>query len=74
MPFLILSCIYHSVSKIHKSHKHKYLMMINIYINIFVSTFFPFLSMPYKLDYALKTQKWKASRNCLEIYEGPLYT
>jgi len=29
--------------------------------------------MPYKLDYALKTQKWKASHNFLAIYEGPFY-
>jgi len=29
--------------------------------------------MPYKLDYALKTQKWKASRNCLAIYERPFH-
>ena len=39
--------------------------------NISISTYFPFLSMPYKLGYALKTQKWKGSRNCLAIYEGP---
>ena len=52
--FLMLSCIHHYASK-HKSHKYKYLLIINICINIFVSTFFLFLSMPYKLDYALKT-------------------
>ena len=32
------------------------------------------LSMPCKLDYALKTQKWKASCNCIAIYEGPFHT
>ena len=31
--------------------------MINICINISISNFFPFLSIPYKLDYALKTPK-----------------
>ena len=30
--------------------------------------------MPYKLDYALKNQKWKAVCNCLSIYNGPFYT
>jgi len=25
----------------------------------------------YELDYALKTQKWKAMRNCLPIYDEP---
>jgi len=30
--------------------------------------------MPCKLDYALKLQKWKATRNCLAIYEGPYHT
>ena len=35
---------------------------------------FSILSMPYKLDYALKTQKWKAVHNCLEIYDKPFYT
>ena len=71
--FLMLSCIHHYASK-HKSHKHKYFLIINMRKNIFVSTFFPFLSMPYKLDYALKLQKWKATSNCLAIYEGPFHT
>jgi len=71
--FLTLSCIHHYVSK-QKSHKHKYLFIINICKNIFVSTFFPFLSMSYELDYALKTRKWKAVRNCLAIYDEPFHT
>ena len=50
IPFMHLS----SFSK-HKYHKHKNLSMTNIYINIYVSGFFLFLSMSYKLDYALKT-------------------
>ena len=33
-----------------------------------------FLSMSYKLDYALKTQKWRAVCNCLAIYGGPFHT
>ena len=55
-------------------------MIINICVNISVSTFFfffffvLFLSMSYKLDYALKTQKWKAVCNCLAIYGGPFHT
>ena len=39
--------------------------------NISISTFFPYLSMPYKPDYALTTQKCKAVRNHLAIYNGP---
>ena len=70
---LILSCIQHYASK-HKSHKHKYFLKMNICKNISVSTFFLFLSMPYKLDYALKLQKWKAARNCLAIYDEPFHT
>ena len=31
------------------------------------------LSMLYKLDYALKIQKWKAVHNCLAIYNGPFH-
>ena len=30
--------------------------------------------MPYQLDYALKTQKWKVVHNCLAIYDGPFHT
>ena len=43
-------------------------------VNIFISTFFLFLSMPYKLDYALKTQKWKFVRNHLAICDEPFHT
>ena len=43
-------------------------------VNIFISTFFLFLSMPYKLDYALKTQKWKVVRNHLAICDEPFHT
>ena len=58
----------------HKSHRHKYPLIIKIRKNISVSTCLPFLSMPYKLDYALKTQKWKAACNCLAIYDGSFHT
>ena len=39
----------------HKSHRYKYLLIINIQKNIFVSTYFLFLGMPRKLDFSLKT-------------------
>ena len=32
------------------------------------------LSIPYKLDYGLKTQKWKVVCNCLAIDNGPFHT
>ena len=58
----------------HKSHEHKCFLKINICKNNSISTFFPFLSMLYKLDYALETQQQKAIRNCLAIYNKPFCT
>ena len=58
----------------HGSYRYKYFLIINICKSIFVFTCLPFLSMQYKLDYALKTQKWKAVRSYLAIYDRPFHT
>ena len=58
----------------HKSLEHKCFLKIIICKNNSISTFFPFLSMLYKLDYALETQKQRAIRNCLAFYNRPFRT
>ena len=62
MPVLCFSNPFsiHHYASITQSHRYKYLLIINLHKKIYVSTCFPFLSMPYKLDYALKPQKCKA--------------
>ena len=68
-----LSCIHHYASK-HKLYKDKYFLIINICKKNLRFHLLSVLSMPCKLDYALETQKWKASHNCLTIYEEPFHT